>query len=229
MMDRLDNNCVFIFVKYPAIGEVKTRLATELGTGVATELYRNFILDTLYTLKLLKIFFRICYYPSFAEGKLVEWLGKQYSYMPQLGVDLGERMKNAFLDGFDENLGRIVVIGSDSPDLPADFIREAFIALESHDVVVGPSSDGGYYLIGFSKNRFLHEAFENIGWGGKSVFEQTVDILRKCRRSLYLLPQWYDVDTAADLNDLVARNRDTVFNKSKTFACALEKVGTITQ
>lgn len=225
-MDKLDNSCALLFVKYPARGQVKTRLAVELGRSAAVELYRNFVVDTLSTLQKLTIPFKIFYYPSSAKEKLTKWLGEQYSYTPQSGENLGERMKNAFLHTFTDNFSRVVIIGSDSPDLPEDFISQAFCALQKHDVVIGPSKDGGYYLIGFSQTHFLPEAFEGILWSYNSVFRQTVDILNQHFYSVYMLPQWYDVDTLADLNDLMVRNKDTDFNRSKTYACLLEMWGT---
>ncbi|MHC4738892.1 MAG: TIGR04282 family arsenosugar biosynthesis glycosyltransferase, partial [Planctomycetota bacterium] len=136
----------------------------------------------------------------------------------QSGKDLGERMKNAFLRTFGNNFTRVIIIGSDSPDLPADYINLAFSALLTHDVVIGPSDDGGYYLIGFCKKAFLPGALEGIGWSGESVCEQTIRILRKYKRKVYLLPQWYDVDTVADLKLLLQRNKNTSFIKSATMS-----------
>lgn len=221
-MNSLNDSCVLFFIKYPIKGQVKTRLSAELGTAVTVELYRNFILDTLSALQHLNVPFKICYHPDSAKEKIIEWLGRQYSYMPQSGENLGERMKNAFLHAFGDNFRRVIIIGSDSPDLPVNFLVQAIHALESHNAVIGPSRDGGYYLIGFPQSHFLQEAFENISWGGDTVFRQTVDILNRHLCSIYILPQWYDVDTLADLNGLMVRSRNTDFRKSKTFACLLQ-------
>jgi len=215
-MSGQDNNCILFFLKYPTRGQVKTRLSAKLGSQTAIGLYKNFILDILSTLRKLNLPFKIFFYPGVAQEKLTEWLGQQYSYVPQCGKDLGERMKNAFLHTFD-NFSRIVIIGSDSPDLSQDFLRQAFRSLDTHDVVIGPASDGGYYLIGFSKKAFLPEAFDNISWSTDSVFEQTVNVLNQHRRKIYFLPQWYDVDTLDDLKSLLSRNRNTTFKKSKTY------------
>lgn len=221
-MNSLNDSCVLFFIKYPIKGQVKTRLSAELGTDIVVELYGQFILDTLSTLQQLNVPFRICYHPDSAKEKLIEWLGGQYSYMAQTGANLGQRMKNAFAKTFNDDFSRAVIIGSDIPDLPADFLIQALHALESHNAVIGPSRDGGYYLIGFPQSHFLQEAFENITWGGDTVFRQTVEILNRHLRSVYILPQWYDVDTLADLNGLLARNRNTNFNRSKTFAYLLQ-------
>ncbi|MHC4571108.1 MAG: TIGR04282 family arsenosugar biosynthesis glycosyltransferase [Planctomycetota bacterium] len=216
-MSGQDNNCILFFLKYPTIGQVKTRLSAELNSQIAISLYKNFILDILSTLQKLNLPFKIFFYPDVAQEKLTEWLGQQYSYLPQCGENLGERMKNAFLNTFNDNFSRIVIIGSDSPDLSADLLRQAFQVLESHDAVIGPASDGGYYLLGFSKKVFLPEAFDNISWSTDSVFEQTVNVLNQHRRKIYFLPQWYDVDTLDDLKSLLLRNKNTDFKQSKTY------------
>lgn len=218
-MDNPAGSCVLVFVKYPADGRVKTRLAAELDSTVAVDLYRCFVLDTLLTLQELEMPFKICYSPDSPKEKLRKWLGEQYSYLPQFGDDLGERMNNAFLQAFKDNFSRVIIIGSDSPDLPTDFLEQAFCALESHDAVLGPTSDGGYYLIGFTKSAFLPRAFESISWSSNSVFRRTIDILKQHDRNVYLLPQWHDVDTLADIKPLLMRNKNTAFSKSRTFAC----------
>jgi glycosyltransferase A (GT-A) superfamily protein (DUF2064 family) len=87
--------------------------------------------------------------------------------------------------------------------------------------VIGPSSDGGYYLIGFSKAHFLPDIFDGISWSTEYVFQQTIDVLKGHSTDVHILPQWFDVDTPADLRELIERNRNTAFNKSKTFTYLL--------
>jgi rSAM/selenodomain-associated transferase 1 len=224
-MSKAADNCVLFFVKFPVRGKVKTRLAGELGENAVVELYRNFVLDTLSALRKLNIPFRICFNPESAGDKFKEWLGEKYIYSAQEGSNLGERMKNALARIFEENYSRAILIGSDSPDLPADFLIEALQSLESHDAVIGPSSDGGYYLIGFSKAHFLPETFEGILWSTGNVFQQTIGFLKRNSVNVHILPQWSDIDTPADLRELIERNRKTSFNKSKTFAYLLQTEG----
>ncbi|MHC4456099.1 MAG: TIGR04282 family arsenosugar biosynthesis glycosyltransferase [Planctomycetota bacterium] len=212
-----NQNWILFFVKFPASGLVKTRLAEQLGEETATCLYKGFVTDILENLLNLKVNFDIFFAPSDAQQKFCLWLGNKYSYIPQTGDNLGEKMKNAFEHAFTNNCTRVIIIGSDSPDLPAEFFNRSFKALESHDAIVGPSGDGGYYLIGFSKDAFLSEAFESVAWSTPQVCEQTLNILKKHERDVYLLPQWYDVDTLDDLKTIVSRNVNTAFNKSKTF------------
>ena len=211
------DSCILFFAKWPVEGRVKTRLAAEIGDKQAVELYKLFIKDLTCLLESLDIHFKFCFDPSGAKHSFEEWLGKQYCYTPQIGINLGKRLEKAFFDAFEENFSKVVAIGSDSPDLPADFLKESFVGLDSHDAVIGPCCDGGYYLIGFSKNSFLPEVFDNISWSSDSVFEQTVCILKRHRRNVCLLPLWHDVDTPADLQSLVLRTRNTVFEKSRTY------------
>ena len=112
----------------------------------------------------------------------------------------------------------------DLPDLPGDFIALGLEALDTHDAVLGPSSDGGYYLIGFSKQTFLPEAFDNIAWGTGRVFAHTVKMLKRHHRRIHALPRWHDVDTLEDLKALVARSRSTDFANSRTFSFLQEQV-----
>jgi len=205
-------------MKYPEQGQVKTRLAKELGEVVTVELYKNFILDLLSMLEKIGIHLWLCFYPKNSQGKLKRWLGNRYYYMPQIGEDLGQRMKNSFIQAFERDYSQVIVIGSDIPDLPSDFIKEAFWYLKTNDVVIGPASDGGYYLIGFKNDTFLLEVFEGIRWSTDTVFEETMNILKKLQRKIHILPEWSDVDTLADLKSLVMQNQDTEFRNSKTIS-----------
>lgn len=216
------DSCVLFFVKYPVLGKVKTRLAAELREEVVVELYKDFVLDTLSTIRKLNIPFRICFYPESTSRMVKEWLGEQYTYMTQNGSNLGHRMKNALKQIFKEGFSRAILIGSDLPDLPAVFLSEALHSLETHHVVIGPSTDGGYYLIGFSKADFLPVAFDGISWSTENVFQQTIDVLKQHSRNVHILPQWFDVDNPSDLNELVKRNRSTDFEKSNTFTHLLQ-------
>jgi rSAM/selenodomain-associated transferase 1 len=224
-MNKITDNCVLFFVKYPFQDKVKTRLAAELGEEVVIELYKNFVLDMLSTIRRLNVPIRIYFHPESAGDKMKGWLGEQYAYIAQEGSNLGQRMKNALAQTFEENFSRAILVGSDIPDLPADFLIQALQSLESHHAVIGPSSDGGYYLIGFSKAHFLPKAFDGISWSTENVFQQTIDVLEKHSSNIHILLQWFDVDTPVDLRELINRNRNTAFNKSNTFTYLLQTEG----
>jgi uncharacterized protein len=210
------DTCVLLFVKYPEKGKVKHRLAIDLTDDLVVELYRLFVQDTLETLKKIDATIFICYTPKEYEEKFHSWLGPQYTYIHQIGNDLGERMKNSFIDAFNQGFHRVILIGSDSPDIPSRFLHNAFIELHNHDIVLGPSADGGYYLIGFKEKTFLPSVFEGISWSSPSVFAETKEKIKKTNHHLSLLPVWSDVDTISDLQHLMKRNQKTAFKSSHT-------------
>jgi rSAM/selenodomain-associated transferase 1 len=209
---------ILFFIKYPEPGEVKTRLAETIGSEAAVQLYRNFILDLLAKLESTGLPIAICFYPERKKALLMEWLGEGYDYIPQKGVDLGERMAAAFLDAFARGNSRVILMGGDFPDLPRPFFEEALGALKTHDAVIGPAIDGGYYLIGFKQETFFHQAFEGMHWSTEGVFRQTLSILKAHRRRVYVLPAWNDIDTIEDLRQLIERSEDSVFTSSRTMS-----------
>lgn len=209
---------ILFFIKYPEPGAVKTRLAESIGSEEAAQLYRNFILDLLAKLKLAELPFKICFYPEQKREILMGWLGHEYKYNQQSGADLGERIAAAFQDAFSGGHRRVILIGSDSPDLPQSFLEESLGVLNTHDAVIGPAMDGGYYLIGFRNETFLPEAFEGIDWDTESVFRKTLSLLKDYKRRVYVLPVWNDIDTIEDLRQLISRSEDTGFATSKTMS-----------
>jgi len=223
-VNKSDDRCIFFFVKYPEKGKVKKRLSIDLDESITVELYKNFVLDLISTLEKLEVHLWICFYPNNSREKLIKWLGNQYCYKPQKGEDLGQRMKNSFLQAFAKGCLRVIVIGSDIPDLPDAFINEAFLCLKTNDVVIGPASDGGYYLIGFRYDTFLPEVFEGIHWSTDTVFRETMNILEEAGLKIHILPEWSDIDTLADLKHLIRRNRDTDFKNSRTLSYISEEI-----
>lgn len=126
-------------------------------------------------------------------------------------------MANAFKQVFSEGMEKAVIIGSDIPDLPESFIINAFAALSTHDVVIGPSVDGGYYLIGFRHDTFMPSVFKRISWGTDTVFLQTTKRLKKSHK-VYLLPLWSDIDQLDDVKRLFERSINTPFKNSRTIS-----------
>ena len=178
---------------------MKTRLASVIGDKMAVKLYKRFLLEMLFTLNGGTFLFYLCYSPESPLSDLKDWLGDHYLYMTQTGEDLGERMKNGFVEAISMNFKRVVLIGSDIPDLPLEFIEEAFTSLQEKDVVIGPSFDGGYYLIGFKKETFSPRVFEGIHWSTESVFEKTLKVLGQEGLAVHILQPLRDIDTVEDL------------------------------
>ena len=222
MINTDDKRCILFFAKYPQVGQVKTRLAGEVGDEHAAELYKRFVLDMLSMLNGLDTDIIIAVEPAGACGAFSEWTGGQYRYVGQVGRNIGEKMKNAMEAVFEEGYDRAVLIGSDLPDLPGDFLRYALDALDRYDAVMGPAHDGGYYLISFGRRNFLGEVFRDMAWGGEEVFTRTMNLLDRAGRRTHVLPEWYDIDTAADLQNLVIRCEDTKGAAVQTMAYIAE-------
>ncbi|DAC73068.1 MAG TPA: glycosyltransferase [Thermoplasmata archaeon] len=210
------NACLLLFVKYPEKGQVKLRLSADLNVDIVQELYRRFVYDTLATVKKIDAEIFVCFFPPDAQKKFQEWLGSDLVFLPQQGTDLGERMKNSFSSAFLQGFRRVILMGSDSPDLPASFLQNSLAELQTHDVVLGPSSDGGYYLIGFRDTSFDPLVFDDIHWSSPRVLKETMEKIQCKKNRLSLLPVWSDVDTIIDLKNLIQRNRNTSFKSSQT-------------
>jgi hypothetical protein len=199
---KLNDRCLLFFIKSPEEGKVKSRLASVIGDERAANLYRDFITQMLSTLRRGDFPFHICFYPHNALKGVKEWLGDQHHYIPQKGKDLGERMSNAFRKAFDTGFKRVVLVGSDIPDLPLEVIEEAFISLKEEDAAIGPAYDGGYYLIGFKEKTFSPQVFERMAWGTERVFEDTMKVLKNLNQRVHTLPFRRDIDTIEDLKHL---------------------------
>jgi len=210
------DSCLLFFVKYPEKGRVKLRLSRDLDEEIVQELYQCFILDTLVMIEKMNIPFYICFYPPNKKSDFQRLLGSTRQFLPQNGKDLGERMKNSFEEVFTKDVQKALLIGSDSPDLPQEYITQAFTILENKDVVLGPSLDGGYYLIGFKSTTFTPRVFEDIQWSSPMVFQETMTKIQHSKLSVGSLPTWSDIDTISDLRNLVNRTTNTSFKSSKT-------------
>ncbi len=192
---------LIIFTRYPEPGTTKTRLIGALGAGGAAELHRQMTERAVGTARKLRDAIGIVIEIHFAGGddsKMRQWLGNDVAYAEQIGLDLGKRMDHAFKAAFDQGCDRIVVVGSDCPELTVDILEKAFQALDSPPVVLGPAFDGGYYLVGLKQR--LTDIFQNIPWGSGNVLKETRKVLLSQKVSFALLERLSDVDTPEDLH-----------------------------
>ena len=196
---------VVIFARLPQRGKVKTRLAKSIGTAKALALHNACLQSTAGLVAALpRNIVKQIYFTGSpaaarrAAGRLL--LPATLTVCAQRGRPLGARLANALTELLDEGYNRVIFLGSDSPTLPKEFILRAIKALDRKEVVIGPAQDGGYYLIG-TRNNFP-EMFRKIPWGTERVFHQTLSNLRRARRRIALLPEWYDVDRLEDLKHL---------------------------
>jgi uncharacterized protein len=205
-VERELKEALVLMAKAPREGEVKTRLLGALSPEEATRLYVAFLGDAFALMEDVKeerewLTLALCYTPE-GEEETFEEVEREGSLMiPQRGENLGERLTNCFADLFALGFESVVVIGADSPTLPGEYVFDAFECFETDDdVVIGPSEDGGYYLIGMRK---LHERiFEDIPWGGAGVLDATIERAKEAELNLVLLPEWRDVDTPEDFERL---------------------------
>jgi rSAM/selenodomain-associated transferase 1 len=172
---------------------VKTRLAAETSPDWAARVAEAFLLDTLVRLTPLDAGRVVAFTPPAAGGYFAKICGDRFRVRPQAEGDLGQRMAAFFAGEFEGGAGAVILVGTDSPTLPVSFILHAFLELEKADVVIGPSTDGGYYLIGCA--RLLPSLFERVRWSTSLVLADTMAALRDRNLHLALLPPWYDVDT----------------------------------
>lgn len=193
-------NCFGIFAKYWEPGKVKTRLAATLGSQSASELYRLFVTTLLARFRQCADTRVLCFTPQEQADAFALFADADWTARPQATGDLGSRMRSFFDDCFRNGAERVVLIGSDSPTIPQEHVESAFRLLHETDVVLGPAEDGGYYLVGASRN--VAGIFENIDWSTARVWEQTVARLGELQLSYEVLPQWYDVDQSNDLERL---------------------------
>ncbi|MBZ0155295.1 MAG: TIGR04282 family arsenosugar biosynthesis glycosyltransferase [Alphaproteobacteria bacterium] len=185
-----------IFFRIPEKGRVKKRLAAEIGEEAALRAYESMLAATIQKVGRLEDIDRIGFYAG-RSARACTWAGIPFER--QRGDDLGERMHNAFTLLFARGYRKSVLIGSDSPDLPLSFIIDAFGRLDSSDVVLGPSEDGGYYLIGIREPIPLDALFKGIPWGSRGVLTRTIALLRDAGKGFSLLPEWYDIDDSVGL------------------------------
>ena len=192
--------CLIIFTRYPEPGKTKTRLIPVLGAEGAATLQRQMTQHKLAEVQKLQAVSKLSVEVHFAGGNeqlMQDWLGSSITYQQQSEGDIGCRMASAFEASFEGRMNRVVLIGTDCPDLNAHLLVEAFQALEQHDLVLGPAEDGGYYLIGL--RRLIPELFTGISWSTAEVLQQTQTMAQKLGLSAGYLPLLSDVDRPEDL------------------------------
>jgi uncharacterized protein len=198
--------CIIVFVKAPYPGQVKTRLGQSIGSEAAAQLYRCFTEDVLETVDGLGVSSVIFFAPASDEPVLKGWLGER-CYRAQQGSHLGERMADAFQQCFGLGFEQVLILGSDCPDLPEDYLTAALEALRQNRAVIGPSLDGGYYTLGFTPSTFCPAVFGPLPWSTDQVFALTVKLLEQQSCPVEVLPPWSDIDTLADLRQFYLRQQ----------------------
>ena len=196
MIPAKNGSRVVVLVKAPRPGFVKTRLADTIGSEAAAEAY-SALVESLLTRLSRVSGVELKFTPTDARDEIQAWLQPGWPATPQRDGDLSDRLIGAFADAFQAGTSRVVVIGSDCPYVSPEDLDSALHQLETHDVVIGPATDGGYWLIGLKEP---HESlFHDIRWSTESVLTETLDIAKREGLSVFQLRSLSDIDTVKDL------------------------------
>jgi len=197
------STALIIFAKAPIPGDVKTRLCPPLDPDEAASLHGTLVLDAIERTKGLQgITLYVAGTPDLAHPFFKVMEGRYGArLLPQSGPDLGSRMRQVMQDAFDQGAQEVLLTGTDFPALPRAHLIEALKLIKSHDVVLGPTADGGYYLIGLRK--MIPALFEGIAWSTGGVFAETKKKIEAAWLSLGLLPECRDLDTLDDLKAFI--------------------------
>jgi rSAM/selenodomain-associated transferase 2/rSAM/selenodomain-associated transferase 1 len=196
---RTRTDLIIVFGRYPVPGRTKTRLTPPLGPAGAAELQRVLTEKTVRTAGKAALHLAAdleIRFEGASIGRMRRWLGPGLSFFPQGTGDLGARMEKAFLKAFQREYRRVVLVGTDIPGLTPRLLEQAFHSLNTHDLVLGPSTDGGYWLMGLKRPAPL---FEDIPWGSGTVLEDTLALAEKEDLPVRRLDPLTDVDTPGDL------------------------------
>ena len=190
---------LLIFTRYPEAGKTKTRLIPLLGAQGAADLHRTLTEQTVSMAKQQQqtAQMRITIYFSGGNHALMQnWLGTELEYCPQSHGDLGQKMQQAVLTSFSQGASRVLLMGTDCPDLTGAILETAFQSLENVDIAIGPAQDGGYYLLGLRYP--IPEIFDHIDWGTERVLAQTQANITQKHYKTYYLPIFSDIDRPED-------------------------------
>jgi len=196
----MSDTALIIFIKNPELGKVKTRIAKDSDDATALSIYHRLLKHTQQICDQLDMT-RYLYYGEYIQSD--HWSEENYIKKVQKGLDLGERMLDAFIEVLSYHRNAII-IGSDCIYLTSDHIKNSADALTHHDKVIGPTYDGGYYLLGMSQVQL--DLFINIPWSSGKEFETTQKRVLQSGSSLYELPKLNDIDHLKDWEDYLISN-----------------------
>jgi len=218
-------NALAVMAKAPIAGLVKTRLAPPFTLEQAAEFYRALLIDQLEHLTALRIAdLNVAFTPGEALALIESVMPARYQCFPQHGDDLGERMNCVFAELARRGHRNVVLIGSDLPPVPLETLHDAFAQLSAdhHRVVLGPSRDGGYYLVGM--NQPVPQIFSGMTWSHERVLARTSEKLSHLGVDFRLLPEWFDIDSVEDIVRLQAIPDPVVRAAMKRSVVCLERV-----
>lgn len=197
-------NHLIICSRYPRAGYTKTRLIPDIGADNAALVQKQMTEKLVFEADKLHSRTRISsslFYSDASESAMQQWLGTRH-FVAQYEGDLGQRMDHAFRYIFNQGYRHTILVGSDIPAIDTQLLQQAFVELESHDTVLGPTEDGGYYLIGIKNDVFENVAqllFQQMPWSTETVFSLSAERILQAGYSLATLPALRDIDHYSDL------------------------------
>lgn len=194
----MEKSALIIFQKNSILGKVKTRISIDVGDEAAMEIYQQLVRhthDVCGSVPVQKFLFYSDFIPDDISG-----FSKDYQFEVQSGNDLGSRMENAFQKLFAKGYEKIIILGTDCGELQSRIVVQAFECLDTHEVVIGPARDGGYYLLGMKK--MIADLFKEIPWSSEKVLFMTMEKLERQNISYELLEILSDVDRIEDWKKL---------------------------
>lgn len=197
---------LLVIAKRPRPGRTKTRLTPPLSPEQASQLYECFLRDTLNLARTVPAVTRFILYAPPAESAYFRRFAPDFGLLAQTGHGLGERLDNGLTHCLNNGFEQVVVMNSDGPTLPATHLSQAFTLLDDVDVVLGPSEDGGYYLIGLTRPQ--PQLLREVQMSTPRVLRDTLALAEEERLRVSLLPRWYDVDTIDDLQRMALELQD---------------------
>jgi rSAM/selenodomain-associated transferase 1 len=206
---------IVIMAKAPLPDQVKTRMIPSLDPWTVSNLYHNFLLDKIEQVKNVEAQAFIAYTPETEFDFFRSIVPPGFNLINQVGADLGERLANISKRLFVLGFKKVLILDSDTPNLPVEYIKKGLEQLDNNDVVIGPCEDGGYYMIGLKADQ--PHLFRDIPWSTSRVTELTMNKAQSSGLIVSILAKWYDIDTLEDLlrlkneMDLLSNNRKTSF------------------
>ena len=196
------DNAIIVFARLPVKGKVKTRLAKEVGIDFATSFYKvcaEHTFDEILKLDRTDVAAYLFFSEESDYDEVRNWTKNKFQYITQKGHGLGERMLNAFKTIFYAGFRNVILIGTDTPGISTELIYDSFSLLKKYECVIGPSDDGGYYLIGLKQTLFY--LFNEMEWGTSEVLSKTIDRLKKNDQNYFIMEKMIDIDTKEDIKE----------------------------
>lgn len=193
-------NALIIFTRVPVAGQTKTRLMPYLTGEECKRLHECFLKDLFWKVKELYVDIFVFFTPEDKEGMLRSIIGEEIIIFPQYGENLGERMKNAIATVLRKGYEKAVLIGTDIPQIEVEIFAQAFDSLNDSDIVIHPTFDGGYYLIGMKKN--YDSIWKIERYGTNTVIQDTLSHMQREHLKVAVGKRYYDIDDRVDLKNL---------------------------